>query len=165
MTVYDTMPSPVGELLLVAEDEGLTRIAFDVRQGHRPDAAWLRAAEHAGPASDVLAAARAQLDAYFAGTLRAFSLPLVPRGTPFQERVWSALAAVRFGETITYSELARRVDAPGAVRAVGRANGANPLPLVLPCHRVIGADGALTGFGGGIERKRWLLAHEGAVLL
>jgi methylated-DNA-[protein]-cysteine S-methyltransferase len=111
----------------------------------------------------VLAAARAQLDAYFAGEITSFDLPLSPRGTPFQQRVWAALRDIPFGETTSYGELARRIGDPKAVRAVGAANGRNPLPLVVPCHRVIGADGSLVGFGGGMDRKRWLLQHEGAV--
>jgi len=98
---------------------------------------------------------------YFAGTLHAFDLPLAPRGTPFQLAVWNALLEVPWGETISYAELARRVGKPSAVRAVGAANGANPIPVIIPCHRVIGSNGSLTGYGGGIERKQWLLAHEG----
>ena len=103
----------------------------------------------------------AQLRDYFAGTLHAFDLPLAPRGTPFQLAVWNALLEVPWGETISYAELARRVGKPSAVRAVGAANGANPIPVIIPCHRVIGSNGSLTGYGGGIERKQWLLAHEG----
>jgi methylated-DNA-[protein]-cysteine S-methyltransferase len=111
----------------------------------------------------VLAATRAQLSEYFAGERTTFTVPLASHGTAFQERVWRALRDIGYGETVSYAELARRVDSPKAVRAVGAANGRNPLPLVVPCHRVIGADGSLTGFGGGIERKQWLLQHEGAI--
>jgi len=104
------------------------------------------------------------LDAYFAGDLHAFDdLAIDPGGTPFQQRVWTALRRVAPGETTTYAELARAIDAPTAVRAVGAANGANPIWLVIPCHRAIGSDGRLVGYAGGLERKRWLLAHEGAL--
>ena len=105
-------------------------------------------------------AAATQLDEYFAGTRRAFDLPLDLRGTLFQNRTWSALAELPYGTTVSYGEQARRLGVPRAARAVGAANGSNPLPIVLPCHRVIGANGALTGYGGGLDVKRWLLAHE-----
>jgi methylated-DNA-[protein]-cysteine S-methyltransferase len=107
-----------------------------------------------------LLAAREQLEAYFAGRLEIFSLELSPAGTPFQQRVWRALLEIPFGATESYGELARRIGLPQAARAVGLANGRNPISIVIPCHRVIGADGSLTGYGGGIERKKWLLAHE-----
>lgn len=163
-TVWDTMASPVGELLLTAGADGLTRVWFEShRGGHAPDPAWPRAAGR-GTAARAIACAREQLGAYFAGERTAFDLPLAARGTPFQERVWAALRGIPFGETISYLELARRIGDAAAVRAVGAANGRNPLSIVVPCHRVIGADGSLTGFGGGIERKRWLLAHERARL-
>ena len=103
---------------------------------------------------------RAQLQAYFAGELRDFELPLAAEGTPFQQRVWRALCDIPYGETISYGELARRIGQPTASRAVGLANGQNPISIVVPCHRVIGANGSLTGYGGGLARKRWLLAHE-----
>ncbi|HEX5831495.1 MAG TPA: methylated-DNA--[protein]-cysteine S-methyltransferase [Gemmatimonadaceae bacterium] len=163
---FVTMPSPVGELLLAARDDGLTCIRFEEnRHAERLEAAWVPDDGRGGPASDVLALAREQLDAYFAGARTTFALPLAARGTPFQARVWAALRMLGFGETISYAGLARRIGSPDAVRAVGAANGRNPLPVVVPCHRVIGADGSLTGFGGGIERKRWLLRHEGALLV
>jgi methylated-DNA-[protein]-cysteine S-methyltransferase len=166
MTIYDTLASPVGELLIAAEDAGLTRVYFERHlHGSRIGPGWRPASESAGPAADVLAEARRQLDAYFAGDLTAFTLPLAPSGTPFQQRVWTALRGIAFGDTVSYAEIARRILAPDAVRAVGAANGRNPLSIVVPCHRVIGSNGALTGFGGGIERKRWLLQHEGALLL
>jgi methylated-DNA-[protein]-cysteine S-methyltransferase len=107
--------------------------------------------------------ARRQLEAYFAGELRDFDLPLAPEGSEFQLRVWEQLRAIPYGETISYGELARRVGDPAAARAVGLANGRNPLPVIVPCHRVIGADGSLTGFGGGLERKRRLLELEAGV--
>ena len=107
---------------------------------------------------------REQLDAYFAGELSEFDLPLAPHGTPFQRRVWDELSRIPFGETTSYSELARRLGDPKLVRAVGLANGRNPLAIVIPCHRVIGAGGSLTGYGGGLDRKRWLLDLEARVL-
>jgi methylated-DNA-[protein]-cysteine S-methyltransferase len=166
MTLYATMPSPVGELLLTAEDAGLTRVYFEWHaRAERIGVAWRPAAGIIGDAADALAEARRQLDAYFVGAITAFTLPLAASGTPFQQRVWAALREIPFGETISYAAIARRIGASDAVRAVGAANGRNPLSIVVPCHRVIGADGSLTGFGGGIERKRWLLQHEGALLI
>jgi methylated-DNA-[protein]-cysteine S-methyltransferase len=105
-----------------------------------------------------------QLAAYFAGELRAFELPLVPTGTPFQQRVWSALQHIPYGATTTYGRLAEQLGQPGAMRAVGLANGRNPIAIIIPCHRVIGANGSLTGYGGGLQRKQWLLALEGCAL-
>ena len=105
--------------------------------------------------------ARRQLTAYFAGRLRAFDLPLAPNGTDFQRRVWVELTKIPFGTTVSYGELARRLSNAAAVRAVGAANGRNPIPIIVPCHRVIGSNGSLTGFGGGLPRKQWLLRHEG----
>ena len=166
MTFYDTVLSPIGELLLTAEDAGLSRVYFEQhRHGSRLSDEWRHAAGSTGPAIDVLAEARRELDAYFAGALTEFTVALAPSGTPFQQRVWTTLRGIAFGDTVSYSEIARRIGAPDAVRAVGAANGRNPLSIVVPCHRVIGADGALTGFGGGVERKRWLLQHEGALLM
>lgn len=151
---YAWYDSPVGRLLLAGDGEALTLISFPSGRGARqPEPDWRRD-------DAALAPAIAQLAAYFAGTRRTFSLPLRPRGTPFQMRVWTALREIPFGATISYGELARAIGRPSAVRAVGAANGANPLPIVVPCHRVIGADRSLTGFGGGIEVKRFLLAHE-----
>jgi methylated-DNA-[protein]-cysteine S-methyltransferase len=146
-------PSPLGDLLLVADDEHLRGLYLpDPR--HAPPAIDRRA--DSGP----IAAAREQLDAYFAGALERFDLPLSPDGTRFQRRVWDELQRILVGETISYGELADRIGDPRAVRAVGLANGRNPLSIVIPCHRVIGADGSLVGYGGGLERKRWLLEHE-----
>ncbi len=161
-TLYDTMPSQVGELVLTATDDGLTGVYFETsRHGGPRIAEWQRAsAVGAGAAVRAIAAARAQLEEYFAGARTAFELRLAPAGTRFQQRVWLALREIPFGRTTTYSAIARTIGAPDATRAVGAANGRNPLPIIVPCHRVIGADGSLTGFGGGIERKRWLLAHE-----
>jgi methylated-DNA-[protein]-cysteine S-methyltransferase len=161
---FDTFESPIGPLTAAATDAGLTALLFETHR-HGPSGAetarWRAARASGAPAARVLEAARAQLDAYFAGTRTTFDLPLAPRGTPFQHRVWRALRDIPYGETVSYAEVARRIGAPDAVRAVGAANGRNPVSIVVPCHRVIGADGALTGYGGGIERKRWLLAHEG----
>ena len=113
--------------------------------------------------NDVLRETHAQLDDYFAGKRRTFDLPLAPRGTEFQCGVWHTLAMIPYGETISYAQLATRVGKPSAMRAVGAANGRNPLPIVLPCHRVIGSDGSLTGFGGGLPTKQFLLSLEGAL--
>ncbi|NGO69827.1 methylated-DNA--[protein]-cysteine S-methyltransferase [Streptomyces sp. SB3404] len=158
-TYYATCDSPLGELLLAGDGEALASLSVPgQRRGAavRPD--WRR--DDAAPA---LAAARVQLDAYFAGDLKDFALPLAARGTDFRERVWAALDSIPFGATTTYGELAARIGAPrAAVRAVGAAVGANPLLIVRPCHRVIGADGSLTGYAGGLDRKRRLLALEGA---
>lgn len=159
------MPSPVGELLLVASEAGLVAIRFE-RNRHGGDLRSVSvAAAQASPAeARILAEARTQLDAFFAGARADFTLPLDAHGTPFQLRVWSALREIPFGQTISYAELARRVGDVKALRAVGAANGRNPIPIVVPCHRVIGADGSLTGFGGGLHVKRFLLEHEGALL-
>lgn len=158
MTVVHTrVESPVGPLLLAASDAGLHVVAFpEPRHAVAPDVVG-EAGEH-----PVLQRAAAQLREYFAGTRRQFDLPLAPAGTPFQRHVWQTLASIPYGETITYRELAARTGRPSASRAVGAANGRNPLPIVLPCHRVIGADGSLTGFGGGLPTKRFLLELEGA---
>jgi len=151
---YDDMPSPVGRLRLVADPHGLREIWFETGRHTREAAAhWMRDRAR-------LAFARAQLDDYFAGRRHVFELPLHPLGTPFQCTVWRALADIPYGATTSYGELARRIGQPKAVRAVGAANGRNPLPIVLPCHRVIGSDGSLTGFGGGLPVKRFLLAME-----
>jgi methylated-DNA-[protein]-cysteine S-methyltransferase len=165
-TIYQVIPSAVGPLLLTADESGLTRVWFEkAGRGHVPRADWLRIedVERDSEQERTIAATRAQLDEYFAGRRTRFELPLSPHGTPFQRRVWTALAEIPYGRTISYLELARSLGDERAVRAVGGANGKNPLPIVLPCHRVIGANGSLTGFGGGIERKRWLLEHEGAI--
>lgn len=151
---HDEMPTPVGLLQLVADGHGLREIRFE-RERHpkKVHANWIHA-------SEPLAFARIQLEEYFAGARQHFELPLNPLGTPFQLEVWRALAHIGYGTTISYGELARRIENPCAVRAVGAANGRNPLPIVLPCHRVIGANGSLTGFGGGLPTKRFLLSLE-----
>jgi methylated-DNA-[protein]-cysteine S-methyltransferase len=154
---YGVQPSPLGDLVLVGDAHGLHQLDFvdgrnapSVEHYVRDDGAFKEAAR--------------QLAAYFAGELRQFELPLVPKGTPFQQRVWSALQQIPFGATTTYGQLAERLGDPRAVRAVGLANGRNPIAIVIPCHRVIGANGSLTGYGGGLHRKQWLLAREGCAL-
>jgi methylated-DNA-[protein]-cysteine S-methyltransferase len=149
-TVVD---SPVGPLGLIASEAGLRAVLFE---GGRI---------RAEGSSPVLDEAGRQLDAYFRGDLVTFDLPLELHGTEFQRRCWLALASIPYGQTVSYGEQARRLGLGNdAARAVGSANGQNPLPIVLPCHRVIGADGSLTGFGGGLHVKRFLLEHEGALL-
>ncbi|HWC68116.1 MAG TPA: methylated-DNA--[protein]-cysteine S-methyltransferase [Acidimicrobiales bacterium] len=156
MTTHTTIDSPIGPLLLTTDGTSLTGIYLDSERGAS------RPADLGDDDSDhpVLVAAADQLRAYFAGELDEFALPLAAVGTAFQKEVWDALAEIPYGETISYGELARRVGKPNASRAVGLANGRNPLPIIVPCHRVIGANGTLTGYGGGIERKQWLLEHE-----
>jgi methylated-DNA-[protein]-cysteine S-methyltransferase len=147
---YDTVDSPLGELLLAGDGDALT--ALHMGASPRPD--WRRDAA-------TFREARQQLRSYFAGELREFDLPLDPRGTAFQRQVWDALRRIPYGATVSYAELAAAVGRPGAARAVGAANGRNPIAVVIPCHRVIGASGALTGYGGGLGRKRLLLDLEG----
>ena len=146
------IPSPIGELCLYSDGEHLLRIGFpgDVDES---------GAEVDDP---VLEACAQQLAEYFDGQRRAFDLPLAPNGTEFQRRVWSSLGKIPWGETRSYRDIAQDIGKPAAVRAVGAANGRNPLPIVVPCHRVIGSDGSLTGFAGGIAAKKTLLALEGS---
>ena len=145
--------TPIGTLGLVGSDAGLSRVRWSA-QGLEP-----------GGGCAALDEAAAQLRAYFAGELIAFDLPLDLGGTDFQRQCWLALATIPYGQTVSYGEQARRLGlGPDTARAVGAANGQNPVPVVLPCHRVIGADGSLTGFGGGLHLKRFLLEHEGALL-
>jgi methylated-DNA-[protein]-cysteine S-methyltransferase len=153
------VPSPVGELTLVASDTALMAVHFPTAPLVPP----LHVVER-GSGGEVLARARQQLEEYFARTRTTFDLPLEPVGSAFQRRVWDALRAIPYGTTVSYSEIARRLGDVRATRAVGAANGQNPIPIIVPCHRVVGAHGELTGFGGGIDRKRWLLEHEGALL-
>ena len=149
-----TVASPIGPLTLIARDGVLTNVSMHEQRHVSPppvdaitDDAWFK---------DVAE----QLDAYFAGELSTFDLEMNLLGTPFQQRVWSQLCDIPYGETISYGELARRVGNANASRAVGLANGRNPIALIVPCHRVIGANGSLTSYGGGLERKTWLLEHE-----
>ena len=155
---YTQVDSPVGPLLLCADDDGLRLVEFE-----SPRHPVALAADWQSGRNPVIDLAERQLREYFAGTRRSFDLPLDPQGTAFQREVWWRLAKIPFGETISYAQLARRVGKPSATRAVGAANGRNPLPIVLPCHRVIGANGSLTGFGGGLATKEFLLRLEGAM--
>jgi methylated-DNA-[protein]-cysteine S-methyltransferase len=157
--------SPVGFLYLAATDEGLTHLLF-THERKRADPSALRPGnpDARQPAREILDAATRQLEAYFAGRCREFDLPLAPRGTAFQLSTWNALREIPYGATISYRELARRIGKPNAVRAVGAANGRNPLAIVMPCHRVIGSNGRLTGYAGGLEIKRTLLELEGVLL-
>ena len=154
---YCRFDSPVGPLTVAASDAGLHAIELPQNRHPQRRLGWVPK-EH-----PVLGEARRQLQEYFDGERREFDLPLAPQGTLFQRQVWLALADIPYGSTISYAQLAMRVGRPAAMRAVGAANGRNPLPIVLPCHRVIGADGSLTGFGGGLPTKRFLLQLEGAI--
>lgn len=155
---YDRFDSPIGPLTVAADAQSVRHILFaENRHEARGREHW----QHA-PDDALVGQARAQLLEYLAGRRTTFALPLRPQGTAFQCEVWQALADIPFGETWTYAQLAARVGKPTAMRAVGAANGRNPLPIVLPCHRVIGADGSLTGFGGGLPTKLALLRLEGA---
>ena len=153
-TYFSHLATPVDDVRLVGDGERLHGLYLhEHRRGPAVAAGWRRdGAPFAGAVE--------QLEAYFAGERQAFDVPLALAGTPFQRRVWDALAAIPYGQTVTHAELAVRAGRPGAARAAGAANGRNPISIVLPCHRVVGASGALTGYAGGVERKRWLLAHE-----
>jgi methylated-DNA-[protein]-cysteine S-methyltransferase len=153
---YATVPSPIGSLLLVSDGEALTAVEMEphnaeVAAGARPDNGPLRAVIE-------------QLAAYFAGERTDFDLPLKAHGTEFQRQVWQGLLTIPYGHTTSYGALAAELGNPTASRAVGLANGRNPIAVIIPCHRVIGSDGSLTGYGGGLDRKRWLLGHEVATL-
>lgn len=157
MTIrYATIDSAVGRLLLVEEAGSLLEIRFDNGpESMTPEPGWVEGGRF-------LDRVKRQLDQFFAGKRDAFDLPLAPQGTEFQRTVWDELLRIPYGETISYGELAKRIGRPKASRAVGAANGQNPISIVIPCHRVIGADGSLTGFGGGLPKKRKLLKIEGA---
>ena len=167
MTYYtDTFDSPCGPLLCVVDEAGaVVRIEFcngrhSLKIIERLKAAGAEIVEDASRTAEV----RRQLAEYFAGERREFDLALAPQGTPFERAVWGELLKIPFGETRTYGEIAETLGRPGAARAVGRANSANPIPIVVPCHRVIGSDGSLTGFGGGLDAKSRLLELEGLAL-
>ena len=146
--------SPVGPLLLVADETGLRQINFcNGRHPAKTDASW---EDNRKPLKETIR----QLESYFAGKLQDFDLPLAPEGTDFQLKVWKRLCDIPYGKTISYGELARRIGNPNASRAVGLANGSNPIPIIIPCHRVIGSNGKLTGYGGGLPIKEKLLALE-----
>jgi methylated-DNA-[protein]-cysteine S-methyltransferase len=157
-TRFDILDSPVGRILLTGDDRALTGLFMMDKGGHPEQAGpdWIQGADACSAAAD-------QLEEYFAGKRTEFDLPLAPRGTDFQRSVWTELARIPFGETTSYGEIALSIGKSLlASRAVGLANGRNPISVILPCHRVIGADGSLTGYGGGLPRKEWLLRHEGA---
>ncbi len=168
-TTYEVFDSPVGELLIAATPAGLTHLLFardsDAKFAHAIKPEWI-ARDAAHEADDALALAhldrtREQLAGYFGGARRTFDIPLAATGTEFQQSVWKALAHIPYGATWSYGDLARHIEHPRAVRAVGLANGRNPISIIVPCHRVIGANGSLTGYGGGLDRKRFLLTLEG----
>jgi methylated-DNA-[protein]-cysteine S-methyltransferase len=151
---YTTLESPVGPLLLAGDADALRLVSFESsKHAAPPQADWK---QDNAPFAEVVR----QLQAYFRGELREFDVPLALQGTEFQRRVWNALRGIPYGETISYLQLAERIGNPRAVRAVGLANGSNPIPIIVPCHRVIGSDGSLTGFGGGISTKKKLLELE-----
>lgn len=156
MTHFATMPSPVGELTIAADDLGITAVGFPGELSFPGELAVPGDAA----ASPLVREAERQLRAYFAGRLTRFDVPLNPSGTAFQKAVWRALCAVPHGATASYGDIAAAVGKPRGARAVGLASGRNPIAIVVPCHRIIGRDGSLTGYGGGLDRKRWLLAHE-----
>ena len=150
--------SPIGPLTLASNGEAIIQLEFE--NGRYPQPAHPRGADK------VLDQARRELDAYFAGKLKMFSVPVAPEGTPFQRKAWAALQKIPYGATRSYGQQAAALGAPSASRAVGAANGRNPIAVIIPCHRVIGAGGSLTGFGGGLERKKFLLdLEQGAPLI
>lgn len=159
MTRFARLSTPLGPMLAVAQDAALVALDFaDAKCAPAIDRAWIE-----DPAWPPLRDCAAQVAEYFAGERGRFDLPLAPRGTPFQRRVWQEIAQVPYGETISYAELARRAGSPGSARAAGAATGRNPLALVVPCHRIVAADGSLTGYAGGLGRKARLLELEGAL--
>ena len=154
MTHFTEMESPVGPLLLVGDEAGLRQILFvNGRSKAQPQPEWK---EDPAPFKETIR----QLNTYFSGEREDFDLPLAPEGTPFQQTVWTRLCEIPYGETVSYGEIARKIGKPQASRAVGLANGSNPIPIVIPCHRVIGSNGKLTGYGGGLPIKEKLLALE-----
>ena len=158
---FECFDTPIGTLTIAADLDGLRHIEFPSNR-HPVDRNGWTADAH-GDIAETLRITRGQLLEYFAGARRTFDLPLRPQGTAFQMDVWRTLATIPYGDTWSYRDLARAIGKPDAVRAVGAANGRNPLPIVLPCHRVIGADGSMTGFGGGLPTKETLLRLEGAL--
>ncbi|HKN52835.1 MAG TPA: methylated-DNA--[protein]-cysteine S-methyltransferase [Amycolatopsis sp.] len=157
---HSTVDSPCGPLTLVAEGEALCGLYMDL-QRHRPADSTFGSLD---PGAPIFARAETELKEYFAGQRREFEVPLAFAGTPFQRLVWTALREIPYGETMSYGELAERLGKPSAARAVGLANGKNPIGIIVPCHRVVGSNGSLTGYGGGLERKRYLLDFEQGVL-
>lgn len=167
MLSFTTMPSPVGRLTIGASDDAVRCVLWDDEGRHRSSTVSAGAAS-AGAGSarsiDLLARAVAQLEEYFAGTRTEFDLPLDPQGTPFQLSAWMLLRTIPYGQTVSYGYQARSLGDVKKSRAVGAANGKNPISIIVPCHRVVGSDGSLTGFGGGIQSKAWLLDHEKRVI-
>jgi methylated-DNA-[protein]-cysteine S-methyltransferase len=156
MQYFDFYESPMGRMLTVATDQGLSGLYFvDQKYYREVGRDWLRGDHH-----EVVRETARQLKEYFAGARKKFDIPLAPQGTPFQTRVWNSISSVKYGESITYSELARRAGHPGAVRAAGTATGRNPITIIVPCHRIVGSDGSLTGYAGGLDRKRALRELE-----
>ncbi len=156
MTTFCRIPSPIDDLIAVTDGRALTGLYMSEHKGEDPvKIGWKEDASH-----PILALVAQQLDSYFAGDLKEFSVPLAGVGTEFQQQVWQALRQIPYGSTLSYGELAKKLGNPDATRAVGLANGKNPISIIVPCHRVIGADGSLTGFGGGVGRKRYLLDLE-----
>ena len=156
MRCYDFYESPYGRMLLVVNDDGLCGVYFDGQKHLRKiEPQWRRDAQHA-----TLRQAKRELTEYFAGERKRFEVALAPEGTPFQRSVWKAISTVSFGQSISYAELARRAGRPGSARAAGAATGRNPIGVIVPCHRIVGADGSLTGYAGGLDVKRALLALE-----
>ncbi len=154
-TLYRRLASPIGSLILVGDGEGLSEILFSTgRHAREPSPEWQESPE-------AFTAAATQLSAYFAGDLQQFDLKLAPKGTDFRQQAWAALQEIPFGQVMSYAELAAKIDRPKAIRAVGAANGANPIPIVIPCHRLIGSSHDLTDFGGGLAAKAALLRLEG----
>ena len=158
MNIFCHVDSPIGRLLLTSDGQALTGLFMNLSAKTHSTDGWEEDA-----AVEPLAQTARQLSEYFAGRRREFDLPLRLQGTVFQKRVWQELTEIPYGTTWSYGQLAKRLGNPNASRAVGLANGQNPISILVPCHRVIGADGSLTGYGGGLERKQWLLTHEGAL--
>jgi len=161
MNAFCYIDSPIGRLMLTSDGTSLTGLYMNLYRNKPTKLPDLNGDWVQNATIDPLPAAARQLKEYFSGKRREFALPLRMAGTEFQRRVWSELSQIPFGETRSYSQLAKRLNNPNGSRAVGLANGRNPIAIIVPCHRVIGADGSLTGFGGGIDRKEWLLSHEG----
>jgi methylated-DNA-[protein]-cysteine S-methyltransferase len=160
----ESVGSPIGDLLVAALSDAVCAIAFEGSEADTERYLTRRYGECGQVRGPVPSPVRAALNRYFDGDMAAFDdIEVAARGTPFQERVWGALRKIPAGRTVSYADIACRIERPTAVRAVGLANGQNPVPIMIPCHRVIGRDGSLTGFGGGLERKAWLLRHEGAL--
>ncbi len=159
-----TLRTPIGSLTVAASRDRVVYIELPGPRAQRSFEDWLRGRLLRRAAPPVLRAALVELREYFAGKRRQFSVPVDPAGSAFQRRVWKLVAAIPYGETTSYGAIATAVGGPQGARAVGAAVGANPIPIIIPCHRVIGSDGSLTGFGGGLRMKVWLLRHEGALL-